>query len=66
VSLRRIFLLGAATLVSIAALVAIVAIVNGDFGDTEGKVFATLAAAFVAGPAAIAGIACLERSCSAT
>lgn len=63
-SLRRIFLLGAATLVCAAALVAIAAIVNGDFGDTEGKIFATLATAFVAGSAAIAGIACLERSVS--
>jgi hypothetical protein len=62
VSLRRTFLLGAATLASVAALVAIAAIVNGDFGDTEGKIFATLATAFVAGSAAIAGIACLERS----
>jgi hypothetical protein len=64
VSLRRIFLLGAATLVSVAALVAIAAIVSGDFGDTEGKIFATLATAFVAGSTAIAGIACLERSVS--
>jgi hypothetical protein len=63
-SLRRIFLLGAATIVSIAALVAIAAIVNGDFGDTEGKIFATLATAFVAGSTAIAGIACLERGVS--
>jgi hypothetical protein len=64
VSLRRIFLLGAATLVSVAALVAISAIVNGDFGDTEGKIFSTLATAFVAGSTAIAGIACIERSAS--
>jgi hypothetical protein len=64
VSLRRIFLLGAATLVSIAALVAIAAILSGDFGDTEGKLFATLATAFVAGSSAIAAIACLERSVS--
>src|SRR5262249_21495197 len=63
-SLRRIFLLGAATIVSIAALVAIAAIVNGDFGDTEGKIFATLATAFVAGSTAIVGIACLERGVS--
>lgn len=63
-SLRRIFLLGAATLVCVAALVAIAAILNGDFGDTEGKIFATLATAFVAGSATIAGIACLERSVS--
>jgi hypothetical protein len=64
VSLRRIFLLGAATLVSVAALVAIAAILSGDFGETEGKIFATLATAFVAGSAAIAGIACLEQSVS--
>jgi hypothetical protein len=64
VSLRRIFLLGAATLVSLAALAAIVAILGGSFGETEGKFFATLATAFVAGSAAIAGIACLERSVS--
>ena len=60
--LRRIFLLGAATIVSVAALVAIGAILNGDFGDTEGKIFATLATAFVAGSAAVAGIACLEAA----
>jgi hypothetical protein len=62
--LRRIFLLGAATIVSFAALVAIAAILNGDFGDTEGKIFATLATAFVAGSTAIAGLACLERGAS--
>ncbi len=59
--LRRIFLLGAAALASIAALVAIAAILNGDFGDTEGKVFATLAATFVAGSTATAGLALLAR-----
>jgi hypothetical protein len=64
VPLRRIFLLGAATLVSVAALVAIAGIVHGDLGSTEGKIFATLATAFVAGSTAIAGIACLERSAS--
>lgn len=60
--LRRIFLLGAATIVSVAALVAIAAILSGDFGETEGKIFATLATAFVAGSTAVAGIACLEAS----
>jgi hypothetical protein len=63
-SLRRIYLLGAATIVSVAALGAIAAILNGNFGDTEGKFFATLAAAFVGGSAAIAGIACIEHSAS--
>ena len=62
--LRRIFLLGAATLASVAALVAIAAVLNGDFGDTEGKIFATLAATFVAGSTAIAGVALLARGVS--
>jgi hypothetical protein len=62
--LRRIFLLGAAALASAAALVAIGAVLNGDFGETEGKIFATLAATFVAGSAAIAGIALLARGAS--
>jgi hypothetical protein len=61
VSLRRIFLLGAAALATVAALVAIVAVVNGEFGETEGKIFATLAATFVAGSTTIAGIALLSR-----
>jgi len=41
-SLRRVFLLGAAALASVAALVAIVTVLTGSFGDTEGKIFATL------------------------
>ena len=49
VPLRRIFLLGAAALVSVAALVAIGTVLSGDFGETEGKIFATLATTFVAG-----------------
>jgi len=61
VSLRRIFLLGAAALVSLAALVAIAAVMNGEFGDTEGKIFATLATTFAAGSAVIAGLALLAR-----
>ena len=60
-SLRRAFLLGAAALATVAALVAIVAVVNGEFGETEGKIFATLAATFVAGSTTIAGIALLSR-----
>jgi hypothetical protein len=58
-SLRRIFLLGAAGLVSLAALIAIGTILNGSFGETEGKIFATIATTFVAGSTVIAGLACL-------
>jgi len=58
-SLRRIFLLGAAALVSLAALIAIGTVLDGEFGDTEAKVFATIATTFVAGSTVIAGLACL-------
>jgi len=61
VSLRRVFLLGAAALASVAALVAIVTVVSGDFGETEGKIFATLATTFAAGSALVAGLALLGR-----
>ena len=60
-SLRRVFLLGAATLASVAALVAIATVLNGDFGETEGKIFATLATTFAAGSALVAGLALLGR-----
>lgn len=59
--LRRIFLLGTVALASLAALVAIVTVLNGSFGDTEGKIFATIAATFVAGSSVIAGVALIER-----
>jgi hypothetical protein len=59
VPLRRIFLLGAAALLSIAALVAIGTVLSGNFGETEGKIFATIATTFVAGSTVIAGLACL-------
>jgi peptidoglycan/LPS O-acetylase OafA/YrhL len=64
VPLRRVFLLGAATIVSVAALIAVVTILNGSFGDTEGKIFATLATTFVAGSMLIAGLALLARRVS--
>jgi hypothetical protein len=62
--LRRAFLLGAATIVSVAALVAVVTVLNGSFGETEGKIFSTLATTFVAGSMLIAGLACLGRGFS--
>ena len=62
--LRRLFLLSAATLVSVAALLAIGTVLSGDFGDTEGKLFATIGAAFVGVATAAAGAALLERGVS--
>jgi hypothetical protein len=62
--LRRTFLLGAAALASVAALVAIGAVLSGNFGETEGKIFATLAATFVGGSTLMAGVALLARGAS--
>jgi hypothetical protein len=60
-SIRRLFWLGAAILFSVAALVAIAAVLGGDFGETQGRVLATCAIAFVCGATALAGFACLDR-----
>jgi hypothetical protein len=61
VSNRRLFWLGAAILFSIAALIAIVAVVGGTFGETEGRILATCGFAFICGSVALAGAACLDR-----
>ena len=60
-NIRRLFWLGAAILFSIAALIAIIAVVSGSFGDTEGRILATCGLAFVCGSLALAGVACLDR-----
>jgi hypothetical protein len=64
VPIRRIFLLGAAAFASLAALVAIAAVLSGDFDETDGKIFGTLATAFVAGSIVVAGLACVARRTS--
>jgi hypothetical protein len=61
VSIRRLFWLGAAILFSIAALIAIVAVLGGHFGDTEGRILATCGVAFVCGSVMLAGVACHDR-----
>ena len=58
---RRLFWLGAAILFSIAALIAIVAVVGGHFGGTEWRILATCGLAFVCGSVTLAGVACLDR-----
>ena len=42
--LRRIFWMGAAAIVVVAALVALAAVLKGDFSDTDGRTLVTLAA----------------------
>jgi hypothetical protein len=60
-SVRRLFWLGAAILFSVAALVAIAAVLGGDFGDTQARILETCGIAFVCGATALAGFACLDR-----
>jgi len=59
--LSRLFWIGAAALLGAAALIAVQAVVRGDFTDTDGKILAVLGTALVAGGVALAGLALLER-----
>jgi hypothetical protein len=60
-SIRRLFWLGAAILFSVAALVAIGAVLGGGFGETQGRILETCGIAFVCGAASLAGLACIDR-----
>jgi hypothetical protein len=57
----RIFWIGAAGTLVLAALVAVVAVARGDFSDTDGRILLTLGALLYAGGAAIAGLALSEH-----
>jgi peptidoglycan/LPS O-acetylase OafA/YrhL len=59
--MRRLFWIGAATLLGIAALVSIVALLRGEFTETDWKILGTLGAAFLAGSSALAGLALIDR-----
>lgn len=59
--LRRIFWMGAAAIVVAAALVALAAVVKGDFSDTDSRILVTLAALLYTGGAAICGLALVDR-----
>ena len=61
VRLSRIFWIGAAAILVAAALVALVAVLRGDFSDTDGRILGTLAAALLTGSTLVAGLAVLER-----
>jgi hypothetical protein len=60
-SIRRLFWLGAAILLSIAALVAIAAVLGSGLGQTQDRILGTCGIAFVCGAATLAGFACLDR-----
>jgi peptidoglycan/LPS O-acetylase OafA/YrhL len=59
--MRRLFWTSAAGLLGVAALVSIVALLRGEFTETDGRILGTLGAAFLAGSAALAGLALVER-----
>jgi len=60
-TLRRLFWIGAAGLLGLAALISIVALIRGEFTETDGRILGTLGVTFLAGSAALAGIALVER-----
>lgn len=59
--LVRLFWMGAAALLVVAALVALAALLRGRFTETDGRILLTLGALFLAGSVGIAGIALVER-----
>ena len=61
VRLARLFWIVAAALLGVAALVAITAVLRGDFTETDGKILAVLGTALLAGGVALAGLALTER-----
>lgn len=62
VRLSRVFWIGAAAILIAAALVAVAAILRGDFGDTDAKILGTLFSLLLAGAVAISGYALVERA----
>lgn len=61
VRLSRLFWIGAAALLGAAALISIVAVLRGEFSETDGKILGTLGTLSLAGSAALAGLALVER-----
>lgn len=59
--LARIFWIGAAAILVAAALVALVAVLRGDFSDTDVRILGTLTALLYVGGTALAGLALVER-----
>ena len=57
----RIAWLGAAAILVVAALVALGAILRGDFSETDGRILGTLAAVLYTGGALFAGLSVVER-----
>ena len=62
IRLSRIFWIGAAAILIVAALVAVSSILRADFNDTDAKVLGTLFLLLLAGAVAISGYALVERA----
>jgi hypothetical protein len=61
IRLSRVFWIGAAAVLAVAALVAIAAVLRGEFSDTDGRILVTLGALLYTGGAALAGLALADR-----
>jgi peptidoglycan/LPS O-acetylase OafA/YrhL len=61
VGFRRLFWIGAAALLGVAALISIVALLRGEFTETDWKILGTLGCALLAGSSALAGLALIDR-----
>ena len=61
VGFRRLFWIGAAALLGVAALVSIIALLRGEFTDTDWKILGTLGTALLAGSCSLAGLALIDR-----
>jgi hypothetical protein len=60
-NLARIFWIGAAALLCVAALIGLAALLGGNFSDTDWKVLATTGVIFLTGSTAVSGYALVER-----
>ena len=59
--LARTFWIGAAAALVVAALIALAAVLRGDFSDTDGRILGTLAAVLLAGGTLISGLVLVDR-----
>ncbi len=59
--LVRTFWISAAATLVVAALIALAAVVRGDFSETDGRILITLAALLYAGGTSLAGLALVDR-----
>ena len=57
----RIFWIGAAATLVLAALIALAAVLRGNFSDSDGRILGTLAALLLAGGTLISGLVLVER-----